>query len=185
MKTCIKCNKTLSIEFFHKDKHKKDGRVNKCKDCVKLAFKEWKNQNPESYKTSCRKSYLKNKDKRSEYKIEWQKRYRKEHAEEAREYAKLYKRKKQQKHRLDKYGITQEMYDFLKQRQNNSCGMCGIMFGGKITPQIDHCHKTGKVRGLLCWNCNIRLGYLESELFRQQADKYLKCEYIEIKNKES
>jgi len=171
--------------FFHKDKYKKDGHVSKCNDCVKIAFKEWRISHSEDYKASCRKSYLKNKGKRSEYKLEWQRRYRNEHREEARLYAKLYMRKKQQVHRLKTYGITQEMYDFLKQRQNNSCGICGRIFENKTSPQIDHDHKTGKVRGLLCWNCNIRLGYLENEIFLEQSKKYLQCEYIEIKNKES
>ena len=185
MKTCIHCKQTLSIEFFHKDKHKKDGRVNKCHNCVKNAYIKWRTEHPDKYKESNKKTYLKNKGKRSKYKLEWQRRYRKEHAEEAREYARLYKRKKQQAHRLKWYGITQEMYDFLKQRQNNRCGICGREFINKTSPQIDHCHKTGKVRGLLCWNCNIRLGYLENETFQAQAKKYLQCEYIEIKNKES
>jgi hypothetical protein len=185
MKTCIKCNKNLSLVFFHKDKYQKDGYSKRCKDCAKIAYVKWRTDNPDRYKESNKKTYLKNKGKNSKYKLEWQRRYRKEHAEEARKYAREYKRTKQQQHRLKTYGITQEMYDFLKQRQNNSCGICGRMFIDKTSPQIDHCHKTGKVRGLLCWNCNIRLGYLENEIFQAQSKKYLQCEYIEIKNKES
>ena len=185
MKTCIHCKQTLSLEFFHKDKYKKDGYVTKCKSCVRIAYVKWRTEHPDKYRASSRKTYLKHKTTITAYKKEWQRKYRREHLEKAREYAKLYKRTKQQAHRLKWYGITQEMYDFLKQRQNNQCGICGRVFEGKTSPQIDHCHKTLKVRGLLCWNCNIRLGYLENQIFRQQAEKYLQGEYIEIKNKES
>lgn len=52
--------------------------------------------------------------------------------------------------------------DFLEMLaiQNNRCAICGYTSEthGKHWPVVDHCHTTGKIRGLLCSNCNIGLG---------------------------
>jgi hypothetical protein len=57
-----------------------------------------------------------------------------------------------------KYGITLEQYDELLQKQNNCCAVCERhekTFKSKLA--VDHNHKTGEIRGLLCTNCNHRL----------------------------
>lgn len=57
------------------------------------------------------------------------------------------------------YGITKEQYDELLAFQNNKCAICGKTQepdGRRLA--IDHCHTTGKVRGILCNNCNNGLG---------------------------
>ena len=53
------------------------------------------------------------------------------------------------------YGITPEEYDQMLEEQNG-CGICGKKFSSY---HVDHCHDTGKVRGILCHNCNIMLGH--------------------------
>jgi hypothetical protein len=63
--------------------------------------------------------------------------------------------------------------------QNYLCAICGNpetrMFKGKITKlAIDHCHKTGEVRGLLCHKCNSILGYANDSIeLLANAIKYL------------
>lgn len=54
-----------------------------------------------------------------------------------------------------RYGITPEYYEELFHKQNGKCAICGT---SKEKLVIDHDHKTGKVRGLLCHNCNRGLG---------------------------
>lgn len=41
MKTCTKCNQTLSLNFFHKDKTRSDGLMYRCKECIKKQSKEY------------------------------------------------------------------------------------------------------------------------------------------------
>lgn len=58
------------------------------------------------------------------------------------------------------YGITEEEYQDMLEAQEHTCAICGTdKPGGRHKKfHIDHNHKTGKVRGLLCWPCNAGLG---------------------------
>jgi len=53
-----------------------------------------------------------------------------------------------------KYGINQEIYTRMKIEQDNKCAICGNKFKEKRDCSVDHDHKTGKVRALLCSKCN-------------------------------
>lgn len=55
------------------------------------------------------------------------------------------------------YGLSQAEFELLITLQNNLCAICGGKDDGKVLC-IDHDHQTGKVRGLLCHNCNVGLG---------------------------
>ena len=74
------------------------------------------------------------------------------------------------------YGITiDDYYDMLKM-QNNGCGICGAIKPSNRTGffSIDHCHTSGKVRGLLCTKCNRGLGLFNDSPQRlQSAVSYL------------
>lgn len=60
------------------------------------------------------------------------------------------------------YGITLEEYDLLLEKQGYKCAICGIDKAENVKSfAVDHCHKTGKVRGLLCHKCNIGLGHFD------------------------
>jgi len=54
-----------------------------------------------------------------------------------------------------KYGLTIVQYDEMLTQQNGSCAGCRRppKSGGRRL-HVDHNHKTGKVRGLVCWHCN-------------------------------
>ena len=64
------------------------------------------------------------------------------------------------------------MYNEMLQQQNFVCAIClrpetFLGRGGKIRPLcVDHCHTTGKVRGLLCNSCNVALGNLNDDYQR-------------------
>lgn len=70
------------------------------------------------------------------------------------------------------YGITLLEVEEMKQRCNNSCEICGILFATDNKPRVDHCHVTGRVRGLLCHKCNVAIGLLKDDasLMRKAAE---------------
>ncbi len=67
------------------------------------------------------------------------------------------------------YGLTAKDYKLLYENQNKVCCICkhpetAVSRNGKIKKlAIDHCHITGKVRGLLCFNCNTSLGFIKDD----------------------
>ena len=74
------------------------------------------------------------------------------------------------------YGTTLDQYNEMLKDQGNGCKLCGK------TPEeegrrlaIDHCHETGKVRGILCSDCNIGLGKFKDDTeVMMKAIDYLK-----------
>ena len=63
-------------------------------------------------------------------------------------------------HLKAKYEITPEKYSELFQDQGSCCAVCKTKEpGSKIGWHTDHCHSTGKVRGILCHHCNVLLGH--------------------------
>lgn len=70
------------------------------------------------------------------------------------------------------YGLSQLDVVQMLHKQNHQCLICSINI--KNGYHIDHCHSTGKVRGLLCQKCNQAIGLLkESETLFFKAAKYI------------
>ena len=75
------------------------------------------------------------------------------------------------------YGLTQDNYNNMLKSQHNCCAICkredtGIERTKKLS--VDHCHNTGKVRGLLCNWCNQGLGHFKDSVdLLSQAVSYL------------
>lgn len=59
------------------------------------------------------------------------------------------------------YNLEPEQYQALHEQQNYCCKICKKKFDELY---VDHCHTTGKVRGLLCHNCNVGLGHLKDNV---------------------
>lgn len=81
--------------------------------------------------------------------------------------------KRRQRERLkQRYGNVD--YENLFNKQNGTCAICGkpeifkSINGKTVRLSVDHNHKTGQIRGLLCKKCNIGIGYFEDNI------KYLK-----------
>ena len=66
-----------------------------------------------------------------------------------------------------RYGLTIEDRDALREKQGDSCAICRHPFDA--APHIDHCHATGKIRGLLCDRCNRGIGYFKDDPERLRA----------------
>ena len=76
------------------------------------------------------------------------------------------------------YGITEFDYNKMLTKQNGKCAICGSKEIGRGKTNkfcIDHNHTNGKVRGLLCHNCNVLLGKLSDDIgLCENIIKYLK-----------
>lgn len=85
--------------------------------------------------------------------------------------------------RISNFGISPQEYNLMLQKQNNKCAICGqhekvfLSKTNEIKPlSIDHCHVSGKNRGLLCSKCNIGLGNFQDNInFLVKAIEYLKA----------
>lgn len=72
-----------------------------------------------------------------------------------------------------KFGITVEEYERFMVLQDRKCKICKM--DGQDTLAVDHDHKTGKIRGLLCGECNMGLGkFKDDPLLLEAAIEYLK-----------
>ena len=96
-------------------------------------------------------------------------RWREKNRDHIRQHAKEYRKRAghitRAKDLRIKYGLTPVQYDAMLEAQNHRCAICGktpLENGKHLT--IDHCHKTGKVRGLLCYRCNTGLASFKDEL---------------------
>jgi hypothetical protein len=62
------------------------------------------------------------------------------------------------KYLLDRYGIKESTFLAILESQGGGCGICGRKRKkGEPNLHVDHCHKTGIIRGVLCKRCNERL----------------------------
>lgn len=71
-----------------------------------------------------------------------------------------------------KYGVTREWYEATLIIQDDACVVCTQKFvglRGVASPAVDHCHTTGKVRGIICNGCNAALGYAQDDPARLRA----------------
>lgn len=151
MRICSKCKIEKPKSEFYKNKHNKDGLRVWCITCAKKDVKRY-DDTPNGKET--RKNKLKN-------------------------YLQTPGGKKvHRNNRLQyNYGITIEQYDQMLQSQGGVCKICGTATpGGMGRFVVDHNHKTGKVRGLLCNRCNTKLGGVEDKEFLQRALEYLSLE---------
>lgn len=62
------------------------------------------------------------------------------------------------------YGITTVEYEALVAKQNGLCAICNQLPARDLRLAIDHDHITGKIRALLCNDCNLVLGHVENNI---------------------
>jgi len=71
------------------------------------------------------------------------------------------------------YTITTSQYQFLVNQQNGVCAVCKLFKSTAKFPRllVDHCHDTNRIRGLLCYECNLAAGKFVSSIARIDAAK--------------
>lgn len=79
------------------------------------------------------------------------------------------------------YGIEIEDFEKMLEEQKGCCSSCSRIFDEQWKPNVDHDHKTGKVRALLCVNCNTILGHAHDDI-----DHLNKCiRFLEVHQRSS
>lgn len=75
-----------------------------------------------------------------------------------------------------KFGITPEDYDHMFDQQSGACAICNKPEVQNKRLAVDHCHHTGRVRGLLCSMCNTGIGKLNDDPnLLDKAAQYLRA----------
>lgn len=105
---------------------------------------------------------------------------------------KLCKKNYDKRWNINRHGISKDLFNKMIEKQKSRCSICQRKFKEDfnrsyvLVPRIDHDHKTGKIRGLLCDRCNLLLGKAKDNIFILiNAIKYLQEHKEKDKNKDS
>ena len=139
--------------------------------------KQWIKDNPEKVKKSKRLYYLTHPEYRKKL-VEDHKRYQKEQSKRLNEYNKQWARNNPEKVRATQfkssYGLSYKDWLKLWEVQDGKCAICGKSFDSPSDANVDHNHKTGEIRGLLCKTCNLGLGcFYDNPKLTIKATEYL------------
>jgi hypothetical protein len=117
-----------------------------------------------------------------QYFLKYSRKYYQNHREQWKKYTREYRKrnaktireKDRESNLKSKYNLTLEDYDELLDKQNGVCAICGGINRAGKRLGVDHCHRSGKVRGLLCDTCNLILGQFDDQIkILQKVIKYL------------
>ena len=185
-KTCSKCKQEKDASCFVKNAQQKSGLNPSCKECDKAVEKayrdknkeklsEWHKQNrlrnQEKVKAMARKSAIKHRVNNNAKKMERyyanpeksKERYKAEY--QMNKHKESYQKRLRNSTLKRLYGITIEDFDSMYIEQGGCCAICGKHQSElNRTLSVDHCHETGKVRGLLCRKCNAGIGHFDDDL---------------------
>ena len=187
------CGRTLPAtpEYFTRHNRKENGLAARCKACTKIQQQAWA-QSPAG-RESLRKAHerYRQSPQRKAYEKAYAKDYyqRPEVSQQRRAYARAYRKRnieqvrngeRNQKLRRN-YNLTPDDYQSMFEQQMGLCAICGKpetrieKQNGKLKSlAVDHCHKTGLVRELLCNDCNIMLAFAHDDVnVLKDAIKYL------------
>jgi hypothetical protein len=123
----------------------KRARILPTMDKVSVSRKAWATANPEKVRASRRKWEANNPDRHKRWPECWH------------------------RHIKNRYGITETDFNAMLVRQHGGCAICNDG-PGKRKFHVDHCHSTGKIRGLLCHRCNVGIG-----MFRENPQLFIEA----------
>ena len=148
-----KQNNPQSITEFHKDKNTKDKLADWCKSCKNAGKSQWNKQNPERCRVSRQVFVASGK----------QKIYDDAYCSQPE-----VKATRANRQLIKFYGITLEQKQQMVDDQSGKCANvgCDYHFKNLSDAHVDHCHKTNKLRHLLCARCNHALGQLKEDINR-------------------
>ena len=144
-KKCCQCKKRRALNEFHQDKSSKDGYASRCSLCDNQNHREYRMKNPEKVLADNIKYRPLYKDKQTWYDLK------------------------------RNFGLEPEDFHRMLISQNGLCFICKTPMDGDRNVLVDHSHKTGKIRGLLCKCCNTGLGmFRDNILILSNAIEYIR-----------
>lgn len=161
MKKCVKCGVVKSVSEFGLNPGG-TARV-RCKHCVsegaREASRRYRQTHQEATLEASREYHKTHLEARRKACRNWAEKNREYNHRRFRDWAVKNREKLQQKFRMKRFGVTEEQYQKLMQQQGGVCAICGESNQRLQALAVDHDHKSGKVRGLLCFLCNSVLGF--------------------------
>lgn len=158
-KFCIKCREYKTFDDFYKRIANKDGMYSYCKDCTIESQRDTPEKRKKIRENEIRRYY--------EY-----------------GYTKIPKKTYNRDIYLKQmFGIDQVFYENLLKSQDNRCGICEVLITSNKEGNIDHCHTTGKIRGILCPSCNKGLGnFKDNDMLLLKAINYIEEAKVSLVN---
>ena len=165
IKQCKECKQEKSTSEFHAKENGKFGVRTVCKQCISAAGI-----------SNERKEYLKEyyKNNKEKYKYNSEKERNRDPVKAKARYKRYYNKTKDtsNKKRLERiYKLDPGQWDMMHKEQEGKCYLCRKeesaiekKTGNIIRLAVDHCHATGKVRGLACKKCNMAIGLLNDDI---------------------
>jgi hypothetical protein len=146
VKRCKICGELKPFDDFYRAPGARDGFRLDCKQCNLAARAARYRENPRPA---------------IERVMRWQRDNREKYEAKQRDYAKSGKKKvaDRKSHLKRKYGLTLEAFDALLESQGGGCAICGKL----DVDHVDHDHRTGRVRGILCFRCNVAIGQMDDD----------------------
>lgn len=147
MKRCPKCDTIKPLDTFGANRTAYDGKQPYCKPCSVAAVTKSRHKDPTSHRASSKAWREKNADRHADNNAKW------------------------------KYGVEHGTYAKMFEDQGGKCAICETQEPGAGCTRfpIDHCHDTGKVRGLLCNSCNNGIGRFKHDPnLTDAASRYLR-----------
>ncbi len=153
LKVCKTCKESLLLTDFYKEPKSKDRLSYSCKKCYNIRRQNIRKNNPKTkeekdiYNEKNRIWYWNNREKKAETAKKWRVNSERTYRNIAYKY---------------KYNITIDEYENMLTEQNSCCAICKVNQSNlDYNLVVDHCHSSNTVRGLLCRNCNLAIGYFK------------------------
>lgn len=176
MKCCRDCGQDKPLSEFYASPGRRDGRASYCKPCHNARNRAWAQANPEKVRESVAAAGRRYRGKPARAtrgpvhgppvptgQGRWVTRGQL-HGPPA----------PKQDGKLSRFGLSQEDYRRILDAQGGVCALCGGTDPDRRLA-VDHCHETGRLRGLLCFACNTGLGKLgDTVAALERAIEYLR-----------
>lgn len=181
IKQCTRCRRKWPVREFIDKKNRERRLCARCRQTrINHVDVRTEKQCPTCKEVKPISEFCKRGDENNPHKFVWHRcrscnaiicnermRKRIESGEARQDYKEVY-RKKRWKRLLKQYGISQDEYEQLESEQDFKCAICNQpetrMYKDVLCRLVvDHDHKTKRIRGLLCYNCNIGLGNFKDD----------------------